>query len=110
MTARADISLPTIHSTNGAAVTLPDTMTAWRISEFGDPDVLQRTEVDVPRPSGDDVLVRVAYCGVCRHDLLTRAGAFPNVPRPLTLGHQVRAPWWLPGQTPRGVLGTGSCP
>lgn len=64
-------------------------MHAWRIDGFGGPDALQRRREDVPRPSGDEVLVRVAYCGVCRHDLLTRSGAFPKVPLPLVLGHQV---------------------
>lgn len=68
---------------------LPDTMTAWRIDRFGDAGVLRRHQVPVPVPTGDEILVRVAYCGVCRHDLLTRSGAFPNVPLPLTLGHQV---------------------
>jgi D-arabinose 1-dehydrogenase-like Zn-dependent alcohol dehydrogenase len=64
-------------------------MTAWRIEGFGGPEVLERHEIPVPVPVGDEILVRVAYCGVCRHDLLTRSGAFPNVPLPLTLGHQV---------------------
>ena len=68
---------------------VPETMAAWRISRFGGPGVLERHRVPVPVPAGDEILVRVAYCGVCRHDLLTRAGAFPNVPLPLTLGHQV---------------------
>jgi len=68
---------------------IPDTMTAWRIHGFGGPQVLQREQVPVPRPSGDEILVEVAHCGVCRHDLLTRQGACPGVPLPLTLGHQV---------------------
>lgn len=64
-------------------------MHAWRIESFGGPDVLKHRRENVPQPSGDEVLVRVAYCGVCRHDLLTRSGAFPKVSLPLTLGHQV---------------------
>jgi 2-desacetyl-2-hydroxyethyl bacteriochlorophyllide A dehydrogenase len=69
--------------------TIPHTMTAWRIHGFGGPEVLLREQVPVPRPTGDEILVEVAHCGVCRHDLLTRQGAFPKVPLPLTLGHQV---------------------
>lgn len=68
---------------------IPDTMTAWRIDGFGGPEVLQRRTEPVPTPVDDEVLVEVAFCGVCRHDLLTRSGAFPSVPLPLTLGHQV---------------------
>ena len=68
---------------------IPETMTAWRIDGFGGPEVLQRRTEPVTAPAGDEVLVEVAFCGVCRHDLLTRAGAFPSVPLPLTLGHQV---------------------
>lgn len=68
---------------------IPSDMTAWRIDGFGGPEVLERRTVPVTPPSGDEILVEVAYCGVCRHDLLTRSGAFPKVPLPLTLGHQV---------------------
>lgn len=68
---------------------LPDSMTAWRIAGFGGPEVLERHREPVPKPTEDEVLVQVAFCGVCRHDLLTRSGAFPKVPLPLTLGHQV---------------------
>jgi acryloyl-coenzyme A reductase len=65
------------------------TMTAHRIEAFGGPEVLRPSTVDVPTPGPGQVLVRVAYCGICRHDLLTRAGAFPRALVPVTLGHQV---------------------
>jgi len=68
---------------------IPSSMTAWRIAGFGGPEVLEKHRETVPMPVDDEVLVRVAFCGVCRHDLLTRSGAFPKVPLPLTLGHQV---------------------
>lgn len=69
--------------------TLPDTMTAHRIDWFGGPEVLTPREVPLPVPATGQVLIEVAYCGVCRHDLLTRAGAFPRAQLPVTLGHQV---------------------
>lgn len=65
------------------------TMRAMRIDVFGGPDVLREQTVPVPEPGPGQVLVEVAYCGVCRHDLLTRAGAFPRAQLPVTLGHQV---------------------
>ncbi|MES1924379.1 alcohol dehydrogenase catalytic domain-containing protein [Salinisphaera sp. T31B1] len=69
--------------------TVPARMTAITMARFGGPEVLERATVDVPSVGEDDVLIRVAYCGVCRHDLLTRAGAFPRIDLPVILGHQV---------------------
>lgn len=68
---------------------IPDSMTAYRIHEFGGPEVLRHEDVHVPSPDSKQVLIEVAYCGVCRHDLLTRAGAFQRAQLPVTLGHQV---------------------
>jgi len=66
-----------------------DTMFAVQMAEFGSPDVLKPAQLPMPSCSNDEVLIRVAYCGVCRHDLLTRNGAFPKISLPVTLGHQV---------------------
>lgn len=70
-------------------MSLPEAMTAQRIHEFGGPEALRAEQVPVPQPQAGQVLIEVAYCGVCRHDLLTRAGAFPRAQMPVTLGHQV---------------------
>lgn len=64
-------------------------MRALRLPRFGGPELLEKVEVPAPQPAADQVLIEVAYCGVCRHDLLTRAGAFPRIDLPVTLGHQV---------------------
>lgn len=64
-------------------------MAAFRIHDFGGPEVLREERVPIPEPGPGQVLVAVAYCGVCRHDLLTRSGAFPRAEMPVTLGHQV---------------------
>jgi len=68
---------------------VPDTMDALVMKRFGGPEVLEHCRVAVPVVNADEVLVKVAYCGVCRHDLLTRAGAFPKIDLPVILGHQV---------------------
>lgn len=81
-------------------------MGAWRIREFGGPDVLKWEQLPVPTPGPDEVLVRVAYCGVCRHDLLTRAGAFPKIPLPMTLGHQVSGVVVARGERAKFEVGT----
>jgi 2-desacetyl-2-hydroxyethyl bacteriochlorophyllide A dehydrogenase len=64
-------------------------MKAVLIEEFGGPEVLVLRDVRRPEPGPREVLVEVAYCGVCRHDLLTRSGAFPSIALPVVLGHQV---------------------
>lgn len=65
------------------------TMRSVVVTRFGAPDVLVCQAVPVPVAAPGEVLVRVAYCGVCRHDLLTRQGAFPHARVPVILGHQV---------------------
>src|SRR5580692_7307734 len=52
-------------------------MHAVVISEPGDPEVLQWTEVPDPRPGPGEVLVEVAAAGVNRADLMQRQGLYP---------------------------------
>ena len=55
-------------------------MHAVVISEPGDPEVLQWTEVADPRPGPGEVLVEVAAAGVNRADLMQRQGLYPPPP------------------------------
>lgn len=51
---------------------------------------LKRVERDVPAPGPDDVLVRVAGCGVCHTDAgFLEAGVRTRHPLPLVLGHEI---------------------
>ncbi len=68
---------------------LPEDMLAIQIERFGGPDVLRPVRRRLPEIGPRDILVKVAYCGVCRHDLLTRSGAFASISLPVILGHQV---------------------
>ena len=53
-------------------------MKAVYITEFGGPENLQIREVpDSPKPSGDNVLVRVKAAALNRADLLQRRGVYP---------------------------------
>lgn len=61
-------------------MSLPETMTAIEISEFGGPDVLKLATRPVPKPSANDVLIRVAAAGVNRPDAIQRAGHYPPPP------------------------------
>lgn len=64
-------------------------MRAMVLPRFGGPDVFVCDEVARPVPRADQMLVRVAACGVCGHDLLNRAGHFPHTVLPSVMGHEV---------------------
>ncbi len=50
------------------------TMKVMRLSAFGGPEVFESAVVDLPTPDPHEFLVRVAACGVCGHDVLSRTG------------------------------------
>jgi S-(hydroxymethyl)glutathione dehydrogenase / alcohol dehydrogenase len=56
------------------------------LEEFAQPLVVQDVELDGPGP--DEVLVRLAACGVCHTDLYTASGADPSGYAPTVLGHE----------------------
>ena len=62
-------------------------MMAWRVYEFGPPDVLKFEPVPRPQPAEGEILVKVAAAGVGPWDAWIRAGksALPQ-PLPLTPG------------------------
>ena len=55
-------------------------------SEHG--DVRLETDVPVPTPSENEILVRVAACGMCGHDQSDRVG-LTRIPMPNILGHEI---------------------
>jgi putative PIG3 family NAD(P)H quinone oxidoreductase len=62
------------------AAELPKEMHAVGITAPGGPEVLRAERRPVPRPGGGQVLVRVAYAGVNRPDVLQRLGRYPPPP------------------------------
>jgi|TARA_B110000211_G_C14093383_1_gene560956 acryloyl-coenzyme A reductase len=56
---------------------------------FGGPECLEVGHAAPPQPAPDQMLVRIAACGVCGHDLANRAGHFPNTNLPTIMGHEV---------------------
>ncbi len=62
-------------------------MRAVRLHAPGEP--LRVEDVTLPEPSGTEVRVRVAGCGVCHTDLHVVDGTQPRVELPVTLGHEV---------------------
>jgi NADPH:quinone reductase-like Zn-dependent oxidoreductase len=57
-------------------MTIPETMTAAVLTEFGGPEVLEVRAVPVPRPGDGEVLVRVTAAALNNTDLWTRRGAY----------------------------------
>ena len=60
------------------------TMQAIRVTEYGSPDVLRLTELDVPRPGPGEIAIDVHYAGVNFAEVMFRRGQFeigvPHVP------------------------------
>ena len=59
---------------------VPATMTAIGFDAPGGPEVLRPESVAVPQPGPDQVLVRVAFAGVNRPDVIQRQGFYPPPP------------------------------
>jgi putative PIG3 family NAD(P)H quinone oxidoreductase len=60
--------------------TLPERMTAIKITEPGGPEKLAPTRRLVPQPAPGEVLIKVATAGVNRPDCLQRQGGYPPPP------------------------------
>ncbi len=76
-------------------------MKAVMFSETGGPDVLSYTDLPDPTPTGNQVVVRVAACGVCGHDSADRAG-LAHIPLPAVLGHEIAGEIVEVGRAVRG--------
>jgi NADPH:quinone reductase len=59
---------------------LPEMMTAVEISVPGGPEVLKPCQRPVPTPAMGEVLLKVAYSGVNRPDVIQRKGLYPPPP------------------------------
>ena len=65
-------------------------MKAAVVRSTGGPDALVIETVADPQPGPRDVVVKVAACGVCFHDVVTRNGTLKaGVRLPFVPGHEV---------------------
>jgi len=65
-------------------------MKAARMQEYGKPLVLE--DIPVPDITPDEILVKVAACGMCRSDVQLIDGYFrpyADIPTPITPGHEI---------------------
>lgn len=60
--------------------TVPATMTAMGFDAPGGPDVFRAETLSVPQPGPGQLLLRVAYAGVNRPDVIQRQGFYPPPP------------------------------
>ncbi|MGW0084844.1 zinc-binding alcohol dehydrogenase family protein [Streptomyces sp. NPDC003393] len=70
-----------------AATTLPASMRAW-VACAAHPGTIESVVLPVPAPEDDELLVRVAVCGVCRTDLHVRDGDLPAHRERVVPGHE----------------------
>lgn len=65
-------------------------MKAIQVQNFGEPETLQLTDLEIPEPQAGEVLVRVEAIGVNPVDTYIRAGIYPLLPQlPYTPGKDV---------------------
>jgi len=66
---------------------LPQTMKAAVLRQFGNPDVLRYEEIDTPQPKPGHIVIKVLAAGLNRLDHYLREGSImPNLPLPHILG------------------------
>ena len=67
-------------------MTIPDTMRAQRLDTTTHEVSVQ--DVPVPQPGPGEVLIKIAYCGICHSDLSLIDGTFPSAVPVITQGHE----------------------
>ena len=65
---------------------MPPTMRAQRLDTASHRITVE--DVPIPRPGPGEVLIRVAYCGICHSDLSLIDGIFPSSLATITQGHE----------------------
>lgn len=65
-------------------------MKALVVREPGPPSIMKMESIPDPKPAPKDVVIKIDTCGVCMHDVATRAGTLKfGVQMPLILGHEI---------------------
>ena len=78
-------------------------MKAMVVREPGGVEVMRIEQMPDPTPGAKDVVIRVAACGVCFHDIVTRNGTLKaGVKMPCILGHEIAGTVAAVGRDVRG--------
>ena len=70
-------------------------------------DTVAVVDRPVPQPSEDQVLIKVAYAGICGSDLAIVAGKHPRATPPLIMGHEFSGTIAAMPQEPHSDLKVG---
>src|SRR5260370_35727276 len=69
---------------------MAETMRQVWIGRYGPPEVLELREAAMPRPADDQILIKVAACGINFADIMARLGLYPDAPKPpCVVGYEV---------------------
>src|SRR5258708_22252163 len=69
---------------------MAETMRQVWIGRYGPPEVLELREAAMPRPTDDQILIKVAASGVNFADIMARLGLYPDAPKPpCVVGYEV---------------------
>src|SRR5260221_14405688 len=69
---------------------MAETMRQVWIGRYGPPEVLELREAAMPRPADDQILIKVAACGVNFADIMARMGLYPDAPKlPCVVGYEI---------------------
>ena len=61
-------------------MSVPTTMSAITVAQFGGPDAMQLGTVPTPQPAPGEMLIRIAAAGINAPDLAQRRGDYPPPP------------------------------
>src|SRR5260370_26419156 len=83
---------------------MAETMRQVWIGRYGPPEVLELREAAMPRPADDQILIKVAACGVNFADIMARLGLYPDAPKPpCVVGYEVAGEVAAAGPAVTGV-------
>jgi len=74
---------------DGVGLEQRESMRALVVTEYGDANRLQVSEVPIPRPGPGEISIDVAYAGVNYAEIMARAGRHPSFVPPFTPGLEV---------------------
>lgn len=58
---------------------------------ISEPNKVELEDIEIPEPGSNEILLKIAYCGICGSDLHAFRGDHPFIPLPATPGHEFSA-------------------
>lgn len=64
-------------------------MAKMKAIQTSKPGVLELVEKDIPQPLTNQVRIKIAACGICHSDIMTKEAQWPGIQLPRVPGHEV---------------------